>query len=50
MYIPCLQTKNNFRQGTLENYYGHKGICIESELERNMASSTPTGPVLEMNI
>jgi len=47
MYIPCLQTENqnNFRQGTLENDW-----TSTSELERNVASYTPTSPVPEMNI
>jgi hypothetical protein len=55
MYIPCLQTEiqNNFRQGTLENDYGHRIFVIsfmifQSELQRNVASYTPsfpTGPV-----
>jgi hypothetical protein len=45
MYIPCHQTENqnNFRQGTLENDW-------TSELERNVASYTPTSPVPEMNL
>jgi hypothetical protein len=50
MYIPCHQTENqnNFRQGTLENDW-----TSTSELERNMASYTPTyatSPVPEMNL
>ena len=47
MYIPCHQTENqnNFRQGTLENDW-----TSTSELERNVASYTPTSPVPEMNL
>jgi hypothetical protein len=47
LYIPCHQTENqnNFRQGTLENDW-----TSTSELERNVASYTPTSPVPEMNL
>jgi hypothetical protein len=46
-FIPCHQTENqnNFRQGTLENDW-----TSTSELERNVASYTPTSPVPEMNL
>jgi hypothetical protein len=40
-----LKIKNNFRQGTLENDW-----TSTSELERNVASYTPTSPVPEMNL